>query len=402
MPPDMQRPWLLVIAWVLFAGGQAAAQPLSATRSEAIQIGNIAPMTGPAAGYGALGRAIGAYFKQVNDDGGINGRRVVYIEHDDGYAPAKTRDLAQYLVEKQQALLIVAPVGMAANLELRSYTNENKVPQLFAISGAARLGDPKNFPWTMAWPLDFRTEGRFYARYLLKAKPQARIGILVQDDAYWQDFREGFKEGLGEAGRKRIVAEQTYQLTDGSVDAQVLSLKQSGADAFFNIAAPKFAAQAIRKAGEIGWQPLHIVNSVSASVSAVLERAGLEHAQGLITSFYRKDPDDPAWAADPAMKAWRAWMARYNPAADVHDGLNVEGYLVGQALTQVLQQCGDDLSPENVMRQAANLRGLALPMLLPGIAVDTSPSDYAPIQAAQLARFEGQRWKRFGEVLRAE
>ena len=364
-----------------------------------IKIGSTNPYSGPASAYGTIGRAESAYFKMINDQGGINGRKINFISLDDAYSPPKTVEQVRRLVEQEEVLFIFQSLGTPSNTAIQKYMNAKKVPQLFVATGATKWGDPQNFPWTMGWQPNYQTEAHLYAKYLLQNKPGARIAVLYQNDDYGKDYLKGFHEGLGKLAEKLIAREVSYEVTDPTVDSQIVTLQASGADTLFIIATPKFAAQAIRKTYDVGWRPLTFLNNVSTSIAAVLEPAGLEKSVGLVTVLYFKDPNDPQWANDPAMKEWQGWMKKYYPDGNVSDGLNVYGYLAAQTLIQTLKQCGDDLTRENVMRQAADMKDLALPMLLPGIKVNTSPTDFYPVDQIQLARFDGKRWVLFGEVL---
>jgi branched-chain amino acid transport system substrate-binding protein len=362
-----------------------------------IKIGGIHPFSGPASAYGVIGKTISAYFDKVNAEGGVNGRKIKYIDLDDGYNPAKAVEMARKLVEEDEVLLIFNSLGTPSNTAIHKYMNQKKVPQLFVATGAAKWGDPKNFPWTMGWQPNYETEGKIYAQHILETKPNAKIGVLYQNDDYGKDYLKGFEEGLGDKAKTMIVSKVSYEVTDPTVDSQILSLKSSGADTFFNITTPKFAAQAIKKAGEIGWKPTQYLNNVSISVSSVMKPAGLENGVGIITAQYGKDPTDPQWANDPAMKDWLAFMTKYMPGSSQTDANSVYGYSVAQTMVQVLKQCGDNLTRENVMKQAANL-DLTLPMSLPGINIKTAPDDFYPIEREQLARFDGKTWVLFGKV----
>ncbi|HSU63190.1 MAG TPA: ABC transporter substrate-binding protein [Burkholderiales bacterium] len=367
-----------------------------------IKIGNTNPYSGPASAYGAIGKAINAYFKMVNERGGINGRKVNFISYDDGYSPPKTVEMARKLVEQDEVLLLFQSLGTPSNTAIHKYMNGKKVPQLFVATGATKWNDPKNFQWTMGWQPNYQTEARIYAKHILQTKPNAKIAVLYQNDDYGKDYLKGFEEGLGPQHQKMIVARASYEVSEPTVDSQILQLKASGADTFFNITTPKFAAQAIRAAYDSGWKPTHYLNNVSNSVGSVLKPAGLEKAVGIITSAYVKDPTDKRWASDPGMKAWREFMAKYNPDGDLSDPFNVYGYTVAATLEQVLKQCGDTLTRDNVMKQAASLKRFRIDTLLPGITISTSPSDYAPIEAMQLERFNGHEFELFGEVISNE
>ncbi len=362
-----------------------------------IKIGAIHPYSGPASAYGTIGKSIGAYFEKVNAEGGINGRKIKYIALDDGYNPAKTVEMARKLVEEEEALLVFNPLGTPPNTAIQKYMNQKKVPQLFVATGATKWGDPKNFPWTMGWQPTYQAEGRIYAAHILETKPNAKIAVLYQNDDYGKDYLKGFEDGLGDKAKTMIVAKVTYEVTDPTVDSQMVTLKASGADVFFNITTPKFAAQAIKKAAEIGWKPVHYLNNVSSSVGSVLTPAGLANAVDIITTAYIKDPTDPQWANDKGFQDWVAFMKKYLPAGNLADGFNVYGYTVAQGLVQVLKQAGDNLTRENVMKQAASL-DITLPMLLPGVNVKTAADDFYPIEREQLARFDGKTWVLFGKV----
>lgn len=362
-----------------------------------IKIGAIHPYSGPASAYGTIGKAIGAYFDKVNAEGGINGRKIKYIPLDDGYNPAKTVEMARKLVEQEEALLVFNPLGTPPNTAIHKYLNQKKVPHLFVATGATKWGDPKNFPWTMGWQPTYQAEGRIYAAHVLETKPNAKVAVLYQNDDYGKDYLKGFEDGLGDKAKTMIVAKISYEVTDPTVDSQMLSLKASGADTFFNITTPKFAAQAIKKAAEIGWKPVHYLNNVSASVGSVLTPAGLDNSKDIITTQYIKDPTDPQWANDKAFQDWVAWMKKYYPGGNLTDGFNVYGYNVAQGLVEVLKKAGDNLTRENVMKQAASM-DFTLPMLLPGVNVKTGPDDFYPIEREQLARFDGKAWVLFGKV----
>ena len=369
-----------------------------ATDSE-IKIGQTMPYSGPASAYGTIGKSEMAYFTMINGQGGINGRKVNLISLDDGYSPPRTVEQIRKLVEEQEVLFTFQTLGTPPNTAIHKYMNAKKVPQLFVATGATKWGDPQHFPWTMGWQPPYQFESHIYAKYLLQNKPDAKIGILYQNDDYGKDYLKGIKDGLGDKAAKMIVAEVSYEVTDPSVDSQIVTLQGSGADVFFNVSTPKFAAQAIRKAYDTGWRPLQLINYVSISIASALQPAGLEKSVGIISVSYYKDPTDPAWKDDKANKDYVAFMKRYYPDGNPDDNLNVFGYSAAQTLVQVLKQCGDDLTRENVMRQAANLKDLELPMLLPGIRLNTSPTDFYPIKQVQLMRFDGKTWVLFGELL---
>jgi branched-chain amino acid transport system substrate-binding protein len=367
-----------------------------------IKIGNTNPYSGPASAYGAIGKSIAAYFRMVNDRGGINGRQVNFITYDDGYSPPRTVEMVRKLVEQDEVLLLFQSLGTPSNTAIHKYMNAKKVPQLFVATGATKWNDPQHFHWTMGWQPNYQTEARIYAKHILQTRPNAKIAVLYQNDDYGKDYLKGFEDGLGAKAASMIVAKASYEVSEPTVDSQILQLKSSGADVFFNITTPKFAAQAIRAAYDSGWKPIHYLNNVSNSVGSVLKPAGLEKAVGVITSAYLKDPTDKRWANDPAMKTWREFMAKYNPDGDLSDPFNVYGYTVAATLEHVLKECGDNLTRENVMKQAANLKRFRMDTMLPGITMSTSASDYAPIEAVQLERFNGHEFELFGEVISNE
>jgi branched-chain amino acid transport system substrate-binding protein len=375
----------------------AVAQTPGVTKTE-IKLGNTNPYSGPASAYGTIGKAIGAYFKKVNDEGGINGRKINYVTYDDGYSPPKTVEMVRKLVEQDQVALLFQTLGTPTNSAIHKYMNQQKVPHLFVATGATKWNDPKNFPWTMGWQPNYQTEGRIYATYILKNLPDAKIGILYQNDDYGKDYRKGLLDGLGDAAKKMVVLEQTYEVTDPTIDSQIVNLKNSGANIFYNVTIPKFAVQAIKKAHDIGWKPTHFLNNVSSSLGTVLKPAGLDASKGLITALYQKEITDPQWKNDKGYLEWVAWMKKYYPDGALDDQANAYGYLVAQTLVHVLKQCGDDLSRANIIKQAASIKDLSLPLLLPGIKINTSATDYAPIEQEQLAKFDGERWVLFGEL----
>lgn len=392
---------IVVSAALAFAAPTAIAQKkydAGASDTE-IRIGQTMPYSGPASAYGTIGKVEAAYFKKINDEGGINGRKINFVSLDDGYSPPKAVEMVRKLVEQDEVLLVFQTLGTAVNTAIQKYLNTKKVPQLFVATGATKWNDPQGNPWTMGWQPNYQTETTIYAKHILKEKPNAKIGVLYQNDDYGKDYLKGLKDGLGDKAAKMIVAEVSYEVSDPTVDSQIVQLQGSGADVFVNITTPKFAAQAIRKAYDIGWKPVHYLNNVSTSVASVLTPAGLEKSVGLISTAYIKDPTDTQWVNDPAIQEWTAFMKKYYPDGSLVDNSNVYGYAVAQTLVQVLKQCGDNLTRENVMKQAANLKDFAPNTLLPGIKMNTSSSDFAPIQAVQLIRFDGKSWVRFGEVI---
>jgi branched-chain amino acid transport system substrate-binding protein len=367
-----------------------------------IKIGNIMPYSGPASAYGVIGRTEAAYFKKVNDAGGINGRKINFISYDDAYSPPKTVEQARKLVESDEVLFIFNSLGTPPNSAIHKYMNSKKVPQLFVATGATKWNDPKDFPWTMGWQPNYQSETQIYAKYLLKNKPDAKIAVLYQNDDYGKDYLKGLKDGLGPKAASMIIAEESFETSEPTIDNHIVKLKSTGADVFVDIATPKFAAQAIKKVTEIEWKPLHFLNNVSASVGSVIKPAGYENSQGIISAAYLKDASDPQWNNDPGMKEFYAFMAKDFPEGDKLDGGTVVGYGVSQTLVQVLKQCGDNLTRENVMKQAASLKDFRTEVLLPGIKINTGPDDFAPISQLQLMRFKGEKWELFGDVISAD
>ncbi|MEK8049409.1 ABC transporter substrate-binding protein [Ideonella sp. DXS22W] len=394
-----------LIAAVAAASAIAAALPAQAQKKYStgatdteIKLGHIVPYSGPVSAYGTIGKTIAGYFTKVNAEGGVNGRKIKLISLDDAYNPAKTVEVTRKLVEEEEVLAMFAPLGTAQNAAIQKYMNAKKVPHLFLATGATRWGNPKEFPWTMGWQPTYTAEGRAYARQILETKPNAKIAILMQNDDFGKDYLRGFMEVLGDKAKTMVVANLTYETSDPTIDSQLLSLKASGADVFFDISTPKFAAQAIRKVAELGWKPTHYLASVSQSAAAVLKPAGFENATGIISSAYLRDPSDPAHAGTRELADYLAFMKQYYPAGDPNDTLNVIGYSLAQTMVQTLKQCGDNLTHENLMKQAANL-SMTLPMLYPGIEVKTSPEDFYPVSKIQLIRFNGSRYEPVGKVL---
>jgi branched-chain amino acid transport system substrate-binding protein len=384
---------------VAIAADPAAAQKKydPGASDTAIKIGNIMPYSGPASAYGEIGRTEAAYFKKINAEGGVNGRRIEFISYDDAYSPPKAVEQARKLVESDEVLLIFQPLGTPSNTAIQRYMNARKVPQLFVSSGASKWNDPQHFPWTMGFQPSYQTEGHIYAAYLIEHHPQGKIGILYQNDDYGRDYVKGLKDGLH--GKVPIVADLPYEVSDATVDSQIINLKASGADILFNVTTPKFAAQAIKKTAEIGWKPVHLLNNVSNSVGSVLKPAGLDNSTGMLSTAYYKDPTDPRWKNDADYKEWLAFMDKYYPDGDKTSGFAAYGYIEAEALVVVLRQCGDNLTRENVMKQAANLKNVTVGMLLPGIGVNTAPNDYAPLKQMQMQRFNGESWELFGPVV---
>src|SRR6267154_2101720 len=364
-----------------------------------IKIGHTNPYSGPASSYGVIGKTETAFFTMINEKGGINGRKINFISYDDGYSPPKTVEQVRKLVESDGVLLLFNTLGTPTNTAIHKYINQKKVPHIFIASGATKWGDPKNFPWSIGWQPNYQSESQIYATYIKDKHPNAKIAVLYQNDDYGKDYLKGFKDGLGDKAAKMIVSEVTYEVTDATVDSQIVTLKGSGADAFFNITTPKFAAQAIRKAYDIDWHPLHFLNNVSNSIGAVLQPAGPEKAVHIISTTYYKDATAAKWQDDADYKEWIAFMKKYNKDSDPADNNTVLAYARAYTLAQVLKQCGDDLTRENGMKQAANLKELKVPMLLPVIVVNTGPTDFFPIEQMQLEKFDGKNWGLIGEVI---
>jgi len=366
-----------------------------------IKIGHTNPYSGPASSYGVIGKTLQAYWKSVNEAGGINGRKVNFISLDDGYSPPKTVECIRQLVEQDKVLCTFNTLGTPCNTAIHKYMNQKKVPMLYVATGASKWGDPKNFPWTIGFQPDYHTEGVIYAKHVLANVKDPKIAVIMQNDDFGKDYWNGFKEGLGKDASK-VVKHVTYETTDPTVDSQVIQLKDTGANVFFIIAIPKFAAQAMRKAGDLGWKPAIYLNNVSSSVASAMKPAGFENVQGVITALYQMDPTDKQWADHPDMKTWVAWMKKSNPEASLQDASNVFAYSVASLMHETLKKCGDNLTRENVMKQVANFQKFKLPMLLPGITVSTSPTDFYPIQAVQLAKFSKETWELFGDIMHAE
>jgi branched-chain amino acid transport system substrate-binding protein len=367
-----------------------------------IKLGHTNPYSGPLSAYGNIGKAEAAYWNMVNDKGGINGRKIDFITYDDGYQPPKTVEMVRKLVEDDHVFAIFQLLGTPTNTVVHKYLNQKKVPQLFVATGASKWGDPEHFPWTMGWQPDYATEGGIYAKHMLANHKDARIGVLYQNDDSGKDYVGGFKKGLGKDNLGKIVAEASYEVTDPTVDSQIIQLKNSGANILFNDAAPKQAAQAIRKVADLGWKPAHYLANVSASVTSVLKPAGLDNSQGIITAAYLKDPTDKQWENDADFKEWKAWMQKYHSSGSLADAFNVYAYAVCATMEVVLKRCGDELTRANLMKQAASMKNLVVPLLLPGITINTGPTDFYPIQAVRLQRFKGETWELFGDVMHNE
>jgi branched-chain amino acid transport system substrate-binding protein len=391
-----------VIAFAATCGSALAQKKYDtgATDTE-IKIGNIMPYSGPASAYGVIGKTEEAYFKKINAEGGINGRKINFISYDDGYSPPKAVEQARKLVESDEVLLVFNSLGTPSNSAIQKYMNSKKVPQLFVATGAAKWNDPKEFPWTMGWQPSYQVEARIYAKYLLKEKPDAKIAIMYQNDDFGKDYLKGLKEGLG-AKASMLIAEESYETTEPTIDNHVVKLKATGADVFLNIATPKFAAQAIKKVAEIDWKVLHIVTNVSSSIGAVIKPAGFENSQGILSANYAKDGADPQWDTNADMKKFYAFLEKYYPEGNKLDGSVVYGYGAAQTMVKVLQMCGDNLTRENVMKQAASLKDFTPDTLLPGVKINTSATDFGPIEQLQMERLKGEKWDLFGDVISGE
>jgi len=390
---------LLAASVATAASAQKKYDP-GATDTE-IKVGNIMPYSGPASAYATIGKTEEAYFKKINSEGGINGRKITFISYDDGYSPPKTVEQARKLVESDEVLLIFNSLGTANNTAIQKYMNTKKVPQLFVSTGAAKWNDPKNFPWTMGWQPNYQTEARIYAAYILKNHPGKTIGVLYQNDDFGKDYVTGLREGLGDQAGKLIIVESSYETSSPTVDSQVVQIKSVNPDIFVNISTPKFAAQAIKKIGELKWKPVHFLTNVSGSVGGVMKPAGYENDQGILSAAYLKDPKDPQWKDDPGMNEWRAFMTKWYPEGDQEDAATTFGYGVARGLEQVLRQCKDDLTRENIMKQAANLN-FELGVYLPGTKIKTSPTDFAPLEQLQMMRFKDESWELFGPIMSGE
>ncbi|MGY3498418.1 ABC transporter substrate-binding protein [Bradyrhizobium sp. USDA 4502] len=363
-----------------------------------IKIGNTMPYSGPASAYGVIGKTEAAYFRMINDAGGIHGRKIKFISYDDGYSPPKTVEQARKLVENDEVLLLFGSVGTATNAAIRKYMNEKQVPQLFIASGASKWNDPKDYPWTMGWQPSYQDEARVYAKYIMKHKPDAKVAVLYQNDDFGKDYLKGLKDAFGDKA-SMIVAEEAYETSEPTVDSHIIKLKAAGADTFVSITTPKFAAQAIKKAAEIAWTPLQIVANVSASVGGVMQPAGFENSQGILSASYLKDGADPQWDKDPGMEKFLAFLKKNYPDANKLDGATSFGYAAAQTMVKVLEMCGDDLTRANVMKQAASLKDFVPGTLLPGISINTSATDFAPIKQLRLMRFKGEKWELFGDII---
>jgi ABC-type branched-subunit amino acid transport system substrate-binding protein len=406
MPAFRDRLYVLSAAIIVLAATSAGAiaqkkYDTGATDTE-IKIGNIMPYSGPASAYGVIGKTEAAYFRKINAEGGINGRKIRFVSYDDAYSPPKTVEQARKLVESDEVLLIFGPLGTASNSAIQKYMNEKKVPQLFVQTGATKWNDSKQFPWTMGWAPSYQSEGQIYAKYILKERPTGKIAILYQNDDYGKDYVKGIRDGLGAKAASMIIGERSYETTTPTIDSHVVELKSEGADIFISITTPKFAAQSIKKVAELGWKPLFILNSVGTSTGTVMRPAGFENGQNIISAAYQKDPTDPQWKDDPGLKNFDAFLAKYFPEGNREDLNLMTGYNVAQTMVHVFKGCGDDLTRANIMKQAASIRNLQLEGLLPSITLNTSATDFAPIKRFQLRKFKGERWELFGDVISSE
>ena len=393
------RTGLTAVAAMLAIAGTATAADAPGVTATEIKIGNIMPYSGPASAYGVIGKGETAFWNMVNEQGGVAGHKINFITVDDGYNPAKAVEQARKLVEQDQVAFLFNPLGTPSNTAIQKYLNQAKVPQLFVATGADKWGNYKDFPWTIGWQPSYRIEAAIYAKYLLKNKPDAKLGILYQNDDFGKDYIAGMKQGLGDKYDKMIVKEVSYETSDPTVDTQIVTLQGAGVDTLLTAATPKFAAQAIRKVYDIGWKPLHLLTNVSTSVAAVLTPAGPEKAIGIVSAAYGKDPTDPTWKDDAGLNQWRAFMKKYMPDADMADANYVYAYGVSLTMLQVLKQCNGDFSRENVMKQASNLKNVELPTGLPGIEINTSPTNYHPISQMQLQKWDGKTWVLFGDII---
>ena len=384
-----------ILAFALPATAQKKYDP-GASDTE-IKIGQTMPYSGPASAYGVIGKMEAAYFKRLNEQGGVNGRKINFVSLDDGYSPPKTVEVVRKLVEQEEVLLMMGTLGTPSNTAIHKYMNAKKVPHMFLATGASKWNDPQNFPWTIGFNTNYHSEGKLYGQHILATKPNAKIGVLMQNDDYGKDYFNGFKEGLGAKAASMIVAQATYEFTDPTIDSQIVTLKGSGADTFFNITTPKFAAQAIRKIDEVGWKPTHYLNNVSGSVGGVLKPAGLDKAVGIISMTYIKEGGDPRWENDPTMKDMKELIKKYVPEINPEDSFAAYGYAVSQMMVQVLKQAGDNLTRENIMKQAASIKDFQIPMALPGVIASTSPTDFALFQTMQMVKFDGKTWVDFGK-----
>jgi branched-chain amino acid transport system substrate-binding protein len=390
----------VAVAATLFVSPAAAQKKYDtgATDTE-IKIGQTVPFSGPASAYAGIGKTQAAYLKMINDQGGINGRKLNLIQYDDAYSPPKAVEQVRKLVESDEVLFTFQIIGTPSNAAVEKYLNAKKVPQLLAGTGASRFSDPRNAPWTIAFNPNYQSEGRIYAKYILQNHPDAKIGIFYQNDDLGRDYITGLKAGLGDKAATMIVGEASYELSDPTIDSQIVKLKSLGADLLYDASTPRFAAQAIRKVADLNWKPVHILDINASPVSATLKPAGLDISKGIISTNYGKDPGDPQWKDDPGMKAYFAFMDKYYPEGDKLNTVNTYGYSTAELLVQILRQCGDDLTRDNIMRQATNLKNFTASLALPGMTINTSPTDYRINKQMQMMKFNGERWELFGPII---
>jgi branched-chain amino acid transport system substrate-binding protein len=388
-------------AAVTLASGAAFAQKKYDTGASdtEIKIGNIMPYSGPASAYGVIGKTEEAFFKMINDKGGINGRKINFVTYDDGYSPPKAVEQVRKLVESDEVLVVFNPLGTPSNSAIQKYLNSKKIPQLFVATGATKWNDPKNFPWTMGWQPSYQSEAQIYAKWLMKEKPNAKVAVLYQNDDFGKDYLKGTKDGLGAKASSMIIMEESYEVSEPSIDGHIVKIKAANPDVLLIYTTPKFAAQTIKKTAELNWKPLQILTNVSISVGSVMKPAGFENSEGVLSAAYAKDSTDPQWANDPGMKKWNEFVDKYMPGADKSDTSMVYGYGAASTLAKVLEMCGDDLTRANIMKQAASLKDFAPDTLLPGVKINTSPTDFAPIAQLQMQRFKGEKWELFGEII---
>ena len=389
-----------VIAFAAVNGSALAQKKYDTGASDTeIKIGNIMPYSGPASAYGIIGKTEEAYFKMINDKGGINGRKINFVTYDDGYSPPKAVEQVRKLVESDEVIVVFNPLGTPSNSAIQKYLNAKKIPQLFVATGATKWNDAKNFPWTIGWQPSYQSEAQIYAKWLMKEKPNAKVAILYQNDDFGKDYLKGTKDGLGAKGASMIIMEESYEVSEPSIDGHIVKIKAANPDVLLIYATPKFAAQTIKKTAELSWKPLQILTNVSISVGSVMKPAGFEASQGVLSAAYAKDSTDPQWANDPGMKKWNEFVDKYMPGADKSDTSMVYGYGAASTLAKVLEMCGDDLTRANIMKQAASLKDFAPDTLLPGVKINTSPTDFAPIAQLQMQRFKGEKWELFGEII---
>jgi branched-chain amino acid transport system substrate-binding protein len=388
-----------LVATIAISGSALAQKKYDTGASDTeIKVGNIMPYSGPASSYGLIGKTEEAYFKMINDQGGINGRKINFVTYDDGYSPPKAVEQVRKLVESDEVLFVFNPLGTPSNSAIQKYLNSKKVPQLFVATGATKWNDAKDFPWTIGWQPSYQSEAQIYAKFLLKEKPDAKIAILYQNDDFGKDYLKGTKDGMGSKA-SQIILEESYEVSEPTIDSHIVKIKAANPDVLLIYTTPKFGAQTIKKTAELSWKPLQIITNVSASVGSVMQPAGFENAQGVLSAAYAKDGADPQWNNDPGMKKWSEFLDKYMPGANKTDGNLVYGYGVAQTLVKVLQMCGDDLTRANVMKQAASLKDFEPDTLLPGVKINTSATDFAPISQLQMQRFKGEKWELFGDII---